>query len=77
MNPKIVSQNILKELPIRTRDIISRRFALGKNEKPETLESIGKSFKITRERVRQIEAKSLEKMKQNELIKKIKETNPL
>ena len=61
MNPKIVSQNILKELPIRTRDIISRRFALGKNEKPETLESIGKSFKITRERVRQIENDGLKK----------------
>ena len=61
MNPKIVSQNILKELPIRTRDIISRRFALGKNEKPETLESIGKSFKITRERVRQIENDGIKK----------------
>jgi len=61
MNPKIVSQNILKELPIRTREIISRRFALGKNEKPETLESIGKSFKITRERVRQIENDGIKK----------------
>ncbi len=63
MNPKIVSQNILKKLPIRTREIISRRFALGNNEKPETLESIGKSFKITRERVRQIENDGIKKAK--------------
>ena len=45
--------------------------------KGATLEKIAREQQITRERVRQIEAKSLEKMKQNELIKKIKETNPL
>lgn len=45
---------LLKDVAPRNRDIISRRFGL-KNGKKETLESIGQSYKITRERVRQIE----------------------
>lgn len=45
----------LQALDERSRDIIVRRFGLGKDEK-ETLESIGKEYGITRERVRQIEA---------------------
>lgn len=46
--------NLVKSLSARNKDIISRRFGL-KNGKKETLESIGKSYGITRERVRQIE----------------------
>lgn len=46
--------NLLKNLSSRNKDIISRRFGL-KNGKKETLESIGQSYEITRERVRQIE----------------------
>ncbi len=46
--------SLIKSLSARNRDIISRRFGL-KNGKKETLESIGKSYGITRERVRQIE----------------------
>lgn len=45
----------LQSLDARSRDIIVRRFGIGKEEK-ETLESIGKEYGITRERVRQIEA---------------------
>ncbi len=45
----------LQALDARSRDIIVRRFGIGKEEK-ETLESIGKEYGITRERVRQIEA---------------------
>lgn len=45
----------LQALDARSRDIIIRRFGIGKEEK-ETLESIGKEYGITRERVRQIEA---------------------
>lgn len=47
-------QTLVKPLSVRNRDIISRRFGLS-NGKRETLESIGKSYGITRERVRQIE----------------------
>lgn len=46
--------SLVKTLSSRNKDIISRRFGL-KNGKKETLESIGKSYGITRERVRQIE----------------------
>ena len=61
---KKITQDILKSLPERTRTVISRRFALGKaGAKPETLESIGKSYKITRERVRQIEADGMRRAK--------------
>lgn len=49
-------------LNIRNRDIIFRRFGL-KTGKKETLESIGKSYGITRERVRQIEEVSLKQVK--------------
>jgi len=49
-------------LSTRNRDIISRRFGL-KNGRKETLESIGKSYGITRERVRQIEEVSLRQVK--------------
>lgn len=49
---------VLKNLSPRNKDIISRRFGL-KNGKKETLESIGAGYKITRERVRQIEEASI------------------
>lgn len=45
---------LLAEVSTRNRDVISRRFGL-KSDRKETLESIGKSYGITRERVRQIE----------------------
>ncbi len=54
---KTVAQ-LTKTLSPRNRDIVSRRFGLS-NGKRETLEAIGTSYGITRERVRQIEASSL------------------
>jgi hypothetical protein len=61
MNNKAISKlvtNLVKNLSTRNKDIISRRFGL-KSGKRETLESIGRSYGITRERVRQIEEFSL------------------
>ncbi|MDP3696537.1 MAG: sigma factor-like helix-turn-helix DNA-binding protein [Candidatus Taylorbacteria bacterium] len=52
---------LMKSLSTRNRDIVSRRFGL-KTGKKETLESIGKSYGITRERVRQIEEFSLNQL---------------
>lgn len=49
---------LIKDLTPRNRDILSRRYGL-KSGKKETLESIGKSYDITRERVRQIEENAL------------------
>lgn len=54
---KVVSQ-LISVLSPRNREIISRRFGLATGKK-ETLESIGASYGITRERVRQIEEASL------------------
>lgn len=53
-NIKVVVGGLVKPLSSRNRDIISRRFGLN-NGRTETLESIGRTYKITRERVRQIE----------------------
>ncbi len=47
-------QKLTKGLPQKTKDIFDRRFGV-KTGQQETLESIGKSMGITRERVRQIE----------------------
>ncbi|RPH35241.1 MAG: sigma-70 family RNA polymerase sigma factor, partial [Planctomycetota bacterium] len=51
----------LQSLSFREREIIKLRFGLGAGY-PYTLEEVGKIFKVTRERVRQIEAKSLRKL---------------
>ncbi len=53
--PKAVVKKLLTALAPRSRDIIIKRFGLGKNPTPMTLDAIGKNYGITRERVRQIE----------------------
>lgn len=53
--------SLVKTVSVRNKDIISRRFGL-KSGKKETLESIGKSYGITRERVRQIEEFSVNQL---------------
>lgn len=67
-NYQKICEELLKDLPERQKDILERRFGL-KTGKKETLESIGKSYGITRERVRQIESDGLERIKPK--IKKI------
>ncbi|MBU4205077.1 hypothetical protein KKE19_02245 [Patescibacteria group bacterium] len=47
--------SLIKDLPAKTKEVFSRRFGIGQKER-ETLESIGSSINLTRERVRQIEA---------------------
>lgn len=59
LNYQKICNDLLRDLPVRTKDVISRRFGLvskksGSAER-ETLELIGESYGITRERVRQIE----------------------
>jgi hypothetical protein len=60
---EVVGQ-LLAVLNTRNRDVISRRFGL-KTGRKETLESIGRGYGITRERVRQIEEASLKQIREN------------
>jgi len=53
--PKQVTKKLLSELPDRARDVLTKRYGLGADSDTQTLESIGQTYGITRERVRQIE----------------------
>ena len=53
---------MLGTLGSREKRILSLRFGL-EDDSPHTLEEVGKIFKVTRERVRQIEAKALKKLR--------------
>lgn len=55
INYSKIYQNLVQDLPKRTKEVFERRF--GVKNKKETLESIGQGLCITRERVRQIEEK--------------------
>lgn len=55
---------IIKELTPREQKILSMRFGL-EDGITHTLEEVGREFGVTRERIRQIEAKSLERIKQH------------
>ncbi|MFM2424111.1 MAG: hypothetical protein RLZZ70_502 [Candidatus Parcubacteria bacterium] len=53
--PKQVTKKLLAALPERARDVLEKRYGLGADNETYTLEAIGQSYGITRERVRQIE----------------------
>lgn len=57
-----ICSDLISSLKEREKEIISRRFGFGCKDR-ETLESIGKDFKITRERVRQIQDVAISKIK--------------
>ncbi|MEK9194321.1 MAG: sigma-70 family RNA polymerase sigma factor [Patescibacteria group bacterium] len=63
-------REILIDLTERERRILSMRFGLEDNI-PHTLEEVGKIFGVTRERIRQIEAKALEKIRAHHKVKKL------
>ncbi len=54
---------ILEELDGRERKVISCRFGLLRGTEPETLEQVGSKLGVTKERVRQIEVRTLDKMR--------------
>lgn len=63
---------LLQDLKDREREVIILRFGL-RDGHPRTLEEVGKIFNVTRERIRQIEAKALRKLKNPVRSKKIKD----
>lgn len=63
-------KEVLTDLTERERKILSMRFGLEDNI-PHTLEEVGKVFGVTRERIRQIEAKALDKIRSHKDIKKL------
>jgi len=72
---EMIKENItdlLQYLSAREQKIIKMRFGLDDGV-PHTLEEVGKEFNVTRERIRQIEAKVLEKLRTHPMSVKISE----
>ncbi len=75
-----VSQELLKEalnrvlntLSPREKKVLVMRFGL-EDGKPKTLEEVGREFKVTRERIRQIEAKAIRKLKHPTRARKLRD----
>jgi RNA polymerase primary sigma factor len=65
-------RNVLGELNEREREVVIMRFGLD-DEQPRTLEEVGKTFGVTRERIRQIESKTLAKLRHPHRSQKLRE----
>jgi len=63
-------KDILVDLAPREQRILEMRFGL-RDGVTHTLEEVGREFGVTRERIRQIEAKALEKIRQHSKLKKL------
>lgn len=63
---------VLDTLSDREKKVLMLRFGL-EDGRPRTLEEVGKEFNVTRERIRQIEAKALRKLKHPSRSKKLKD----
>jgi RNA polymerase primary sigma factor len=62
----------LAELPERDREVVRMRFGLDDGQ-PHTLEEVGQRFGVTRERIRQIEAKTLAKLRHPQRSQKLRD----
>jgi len=65
-------RNVMKDLSPREQKILEMRFGLTDGV-THTLEEVGKEFDVTRERIRQIEAKALEKIQQYDVVGKLRD----
>jgi RNA polymerase primary sigma factor len=62
-NLRQVTDAVLATLSPREEVVIKLRYGLGPQGEEHTLEEVGKNFDVTRERIRQIEAKALRKLR--------------
>lgn len=65
-------EEVMKALTDRERQVLKMRFGLDDGH-PRTLEEVGREFRVTRERIRQIEAKALRKLKHPTRARKLRE----
>ncbi|MFQ5777400.1 MAG: RNA polymerase sigma factor RpoD [Terriglobia bacterium] len=71
LNMKEQTESVLKTLTPREEKVIKMRFGLDDGSE-HTLEEVGQSFAVTRERIRQIEAKALRKLRHPSRARKLK-----
>ena len=71
INLKEMTENVLQTLTPREEKVIKMRFGLD-NGSDHTLEEVGQNFAVTRERIRQIEAKALRKLRHPSRSRKLK-----
>jgi len=69
---KTYMEKVIKDLAPREQKILDIRFGLSDGV-AHTLEEVGEVFGVTRERIRQIEARAIERIKQLDSVKKIKD----
>jgi DNA-directed RNA polymerase delta subunit len=72
--PKQTTKRLLSALPDRAREVLIKRYGLGKDTEKMTLDAIGKLYNITRERVRQIENYALSNIRKSDAYKAEKAT---
>ncbi len=70
-NLKEYTSQVLRTLTPREERVIKMRFGL-EDGSEHTLEEVGQSFQVTRERIRQIEAKALRKLRHPSRSRKLK-----
>ncbi len=71
--PKQVVKKLLSALPERAREVLVSRYGLGSSANTKTLEAIGNTYGITRERVRQIENYALTSIRKSDAFKEERE----
>jgi RNA polymerase primary sigma factor len=71
INLRELTEKVLKTLTPREEKVLKMRFGVG-NGSEHTLEEVGQSFAVTRERIRQIESKALRKLRHPSRSKKLR-----
>jgi RNA polymerase primary sigma factor len=66
-------EEALRELSPREQEVVRLRFGLDHSGQPRTLEEVGKAFGVTRERIRQIESKTLAKLRHPQRSQKLRD----